>query len=137
MFLLAVVKFVSNILSICLWSRLANTVYAQCLLAHTLNTHGWKVQNELMEKLYYAFFTEGKYPDIDMLVSVVQQMDGPIDPVEVRRLLESGELEQAVLDEAAVHSGNMPGVPSFFFNGTQGCSGAQEASTFMQMLHDA
>jgi len=117
--------------------RAHNTLYAQCLLSHALTNHGWEVQNALLEKIYYAHFTEDRPFDVESLVDIVQSMDGPLDPSEVRQMLESGELEKSILEEAAMHSGNMPGVPSFFFNGEQGCSGAQEASAFMQMLMDA
>jgi predicted DsbA family dithiol-disulfide isomerase len=113
------------------------SLYAQCLLKHTLKTHGWEVQNQLLEKLFLAHFTEERGYDIDSLVFTVQNMDGPIDAAEVRALLESGELEEEVKEEAAMHSDNMPGVPSFFFNGSKGCSGAQEASALMQMLQEA
>mmetsp|Transcript_69945 Transcript_69945/g.145828 ORF Transcript_69945/g.145828 Transcript_69945/m.145828 type:complete len:193 (-) Transcript_69945:337-915(-) len=126
--------------------RSPNSIFAHCLLAYALDKHGPQVQGAVQERLFHGYFTAGIYPDVDNLVALVTRMAeeekagegkgtlSALDPAEVRRVLESGELEQQIMQEAKKYSTQVQGVPFFYINGQPAFSGAQDPNTFAEVF---
>ena len=91
-------------------------------------------QDQMMERLYKAYFTEQRSIfDVDSLVSLAVE-DG-LDATEVREALESDRYVDAVrrdLEEARMLG--VTGVPFFVIDGRYGISGAQATEVFTRAL---
>lgn len=116
--------------------RAPNSLYAHCLLSYAGKQFGPKVQDAMQERLFKAYFTDGIYPNIDNLVQLAKEVGEPFSEGEVRRVLESGELEAEVTREAQELSQRQrgQGVPFFYFNDKPAFAGAQDPSTFIQVF---
>jgi predicted DsbA family dithiol-disulfide isomerase len=106
-------------------------VKAQELL-HYAKAHG--KQLELSEKLFSAYFVEGRHvgriPELADLAAEVG-----LDRDDVVRALESEEfLSDVRADQSLAAEYGIQGVPFFVIDGRYGVSGAQEAQTFAQVL---
>ncbi|HRH01495.1 MAG TPA: DsbA family oxidoreductase [Bacteroidia bacterium] len=91
-------------------------------------------QNELVESLFRAYFTEGKNTaDHAILVELGKSIG--LDEIEMKKFLSSNDLSEQVKQECneAVELG-VTGVPFFVFNRTYAVSGAQEVAVFKQVL---
>ncbi len=91
-------------------------------------------QNELVESLFRAYFTEGKNTaDHAILVELGKSIG--LDEIEMKKFLRSNDLSEQVKQECneAVELG-VTGVPFFVFNRTYAVSGAQEVAVFKQVL---
>lgn len=101
-------------------------------LLHFAKSHG--LQLELSERLFRAYFTEGRHVGrIDELVELAAEVG--LDADAARGALESGRYADAVqADLAQAVAYGVNGVPFFVFEGKYGVSGAQPAEVFSQVL---
>ena len=111
-----------------------NTTKAHELL-HFAKTVGKQV--ELKERLMAAHFEEARHVGrIDDLVELAGEVG--IDEQSAREALESGKYHDAVeADIAQARAYGITGVPFFVIDGKYGLSGAQETSTFVEVLEKA
>ncbi|MDR5693603.1 DsbA family oxidoreductase [Agromyces indicus] len=111
-------------------------VHTKTLKAHELlhfaKEHG--LQLELSERLFRAYFTEGRHVGrIDALVELAVEVG--LDADAAREALESGRFGPAVqADIAQAGAYGIQGVPFFVFDDKYGVSGAQPAEVFSQVL---
>lgn len=91
-------------------------------------------QLELAERLFRAYFTEGRHVGrVDELVTLAA--DAGLDADAAREALESGRFAAAVqADIAQAGAYGINGVPFFVIDGKYGVSGAQPAEVFGQVL---
>ncbi len=111
-------------------------VVANSFDAHRLShlAKKYNKQNELEEKLFSAYFTEGKNTaDYETLLKIADEIG--MDKIEASTVLKgnafSNEVHQDV--EQAQQIG-VRGVPFFVLNQKYAISGAQESETFLQAL---
>ena len=92
------------------------------------------LQLELSERLFRAYFTEGRHVGrIDELIELAAEVG--LDADAARDALESGRYAPAVqADIAQAGAYGINGVPFFVFEGKYGVSGAQPAEVFSQVL---
>ena len=111
--------------------RHANTRKAHELL-HFAKQDG--KQQELAERLFAAYFTQGRYlGSVDELTSLAAEVG--LDADAARQALESGEFSEAVsADLAEAQAYGVNGVPFYVFDGRYGVSGAQPAEVFAEAL---
>jgi len=110
--------------------------HTKTLKAHEL-LHFAKEQGkqlELSERLFRAYFTEGRHVGrTDELVELAAEVG--LDADAAREALESGRYGAAVqADIAQAGAYGIRGVPFFVFEGKYGVSGAQPAEVFSQVL---
>lgn len=101
-------------------------------LLHFAKAHGR--QKELSERLFRAYFTEGRHLGrIDELTELAA--DAGLDPAAARRALESGDFASDVqADIAEAETYGINAVPFFIFDGRYGLSGAQPVDVFSDAL---
>eukprot|EP00494_Astrolonche_serrata_P013176 UN13291 len=58
--------------------RYPNSTLSHCLLTLAEEKKGWSVQNEIQEELFKAYFTDGVYPDSDMLLKLAKKHNIPV-----------------------------------------------------------
>ena len=108
-----------------------NTVKAHQLI-HFAKAHG--VQLEAKERLLKAYFEEGRHVGRNEDLADLAAEIG-LDRTEVLRALEADEYLPAVrADQAQAVAYGIQGVPFFVLDGKYGVSGAQDASTFAELL---
>ena len=103
--------------------------------SHLAKHHG--LQNESEEKLFIAYFTEGKnIDDISTLVQIGVEIG--LDATEVKNVLESDQYTDEVRrDIYEAHQVGVRGVPFFVFDNKYAVSGAQESKVFLEVLEKA
>lgn len=103
--------------------------------SHLAKAHG--VQDAAEERLFAAYFTEGKNTaDHETLVQL--GTDIGLDASEIRQTLESDAFAVAVeQDIAEARQIGVRGVPFFVLGGKYAVSGAQESETFLLALNKA
>jgi predicted DsbA family dithiol-disulfide isomerase len=108
-----------------------NTVKAHELL-HFAKADG--AQLELAERLFRAYFVEGRHVGrIEDLADLAAEVG--LDRAAAVAALESGEFLPAVrADQALAQEYGIQGVPFFVIDGRYGVSGAQDATTFADVL---
>ncbi|SHF99443.1 DsbA family oxidoreductase [Flavisolibacter ginsengisoli] len=108
-----------------------NTMDAHRLL-HLAKTKG--LQNEMKERLFKAYYTEGKNTgDLETLVALGAEVG--LDAEEVRNVLQTDAYRQQVnLDQYEAQQVGARGVPFFVFNNKYAVSGAQPTNVFTQVL---
>lgn len=108
-----------------------NTLHAHRLL-HLAKEKG--VQNDMKERLFRAYYTEGKnVGDIDTLVQLGEELG--LNGEEVRKVLESDSYTTDVQrDQFEAQQLGARGVPFFLFNNKYAVSGAQPPELFIQVL---
>ncbi|HTA27655.1 MAG TPA: DsbA family oxidoreductase [Bacteroidia bacterium] len=115
--------------------------FDKAVVANSFNVHRFshfaKVkgkQNEAEEKLFQAYFTEGKnMDDYSTLIQLGEEIG--LEPMEIRTALEKGSFRDDVTaDIEEAHQLGVNGVPFFVFNRKYAISGAQESQTFTQVL---
>ena len=115
---------------------LANVVVANTYDAHRLCKMAYYkgVQQEVGEKLFRAYFTEGKnIADHNILVEI--GINSGLDREEIKSMLSSGDYRMDVdkdMEEAMLL--NVKGVPFFVFNRKFVVSGAQPIEVFQEAL---
>src|SRR6195952_5345469 len=108
-----------------------NTIKAHQLI-HYAKAHG--VQLEMKERLLKAYFEEGRHVGRDEDLADLAAEIG-LDRDDVLRSLRENEFLSAVkADQAQAIEYGIQGVPFFVFDQKYGVSGAQDASTFAQVL---
>ena len=110
---------------------ISNTLDAHRLL-HFAKTKG--LQNEMKERLFKAYYTEGKnIGDRDTLIHLGSEEGLPAD--EIRNVLQTNAFKEEVLqDQYAAQQAGARGVPFFVFNNKYAVSGAQPSDLFTQVL---
>jgi predicted DsbA family dithiol-disulfide isomerase len=114
--------------------RPGNTFDAHRLMHHAKQTGH---QNALAERLFHAYFSEGKsVADPATLESIAS--DAGLDAAAIADLLASDLHADAVrADEAEAGRLGIQGVPFFVFDGRLAVSGAQPAQLFSQVIERA
>ena len=110
---------------------ITNTLVAHRLL-HFAKHKG--VQDELKERLFKAYYTEGKDTgDIETLVKLGEEAG--LNAVEIREILKSDIYKEEVMqDQYKAQQVGVGGVPFFVFNDKYAVSGAQPTNVFAQVL---
>jgi predicted DsbA family dithiol-disulfide isomerase len=108
-----------------------NTLPAHRLL-HFAKEQG--LQNNLKERLFRAYYTEGKDTgDTDALVQLAAEVG--LNAAEARKVLEQNLYEEEVkADQYHAYQIGVQGVPFFVFNNKYAVSGAQPSEIFAQVL---
>ncbi|QNU17586.1 DsbA family oxidoreductase [Geobacillus zalihae] len=90
--------------------------------------------NEMVERLFYAYFTESKrISDRDVLLAIAEATG--LDRAEAEEVLASGRYTQEVRrDEEEAAALGIRGVPFFVLNGKYAISGAQPVDVFRRAL---
>jgi predicted DsbA family dithiol-disulfide isomerase len=111
-----------------------NTLIAHRLLAYTLAEHGPAKQAELEEALFAARFAEGgDVGDVDQLADLAAAAG--LDRAAVAGYLRSDAGTGEVLGQIAeARERGIKSVPTFVFDDRFAVEGAQETSTFLQVL---
>lgn len=93
-------------------------------------------QDKLSEGIFYDYFTAGNAPTPENLAALAGRLG--LDAAAVRRACTDQELLSSIAQEAAEHSQRgVSGVPTFYFNGREAFSGAQDPQLFIQELRQA
>jgi len=103
--------------------------------SHLAKKHG--LQNEAEERLFSAYFTEGKNTaDTETLVKLGTEIG--LDEAEIRHTLSGDEFAEDVEhDIYEARQIGVQGVPFFVFDDKYAVSGAQEPATFLGALNQA
>ncbi len=120
------------------WDRAlaANTRAAHRVLALAEREYGATVQRKLLERLFDAHFTRGGDVGDHAQLAELARAAG-MDEERVRRHLAADEGEAELDDELARAAAlGIRAVPTFVFDGQYAVSGAQPASTFLQVLEE-
>lgn len=113
--------------------RTPNTLLGHALLGYALEKHGAGVQNELAERIFKMYYTDGIFPDAGNLSTVGQECGMKKADVEAA-LSDDERLENTMVEiQRNIRKVN-GGVPFFVFNGKPAFSGAQDPSTFHQVF---
>src|SRR3954452_20176788 len=108
-----------------------NTVLAHQLI-HYAKAHGRQL--EMKERLLAAYFEEGRHVGrVDDLADLAAELGFDRDDV-VRSLSANEYLDAVRADQDLAIEYGIQGVPFFVINGKYGVSGAQDASTFANVL---
>lgn len=109
----------------------ANTFNAH-RLSHLAKHDG--LQNEMEEKLFAAYFTEGKNVD-DTQTLVQLGTETGLDSAEVKKTLESNKYADEVRSDIyEAQQAGIHGVPFFLFDRKLTVSGAQDSRVFLETL---
>jgi predicted DsbA family dithiol-disulfide isomerase len=115
--------------------------FDQAIINNTFNAHRLLhfakekgLQNEMKERLFRAYYTEGKnIGDIDTLAQLAEEVG--LQAEEAKKVLQSDAYAQDVLlDQYQAQQLGIQGVPFFVFNNKYGISGAQPTAIFAQVL---
>ena len=115
--------------------------FDQAIVNNTFNAHRLLhfakekgVQNEMKERLFRAYYTEGKnIGDIDTLARLAEEVG--LQAEKVKEVLQSDAYAQDVLlDQYQAQQLGIQGVPFFVFDNKYGVSGAQPTAIFAQVL---
>ena len=115
--------------------------FDKAIVANSFNAHRFShfakangKQDEAEEKLFKAYFTEGKNTDdLEVLLQLGQELE--LDTTELRKVLESDTYANDVQGDIieAMRIG-VRGVPFFVFDRKYGVSGAQDSQVFLNTL---
>lgn len=115
------------------------TVPANTFHAHRLTKLAAKfdLQNELEERLFRAYFNEGKnIGDVATLFELGKEVGLP--GTQIKELLETDNFSESVMqDRLEAEELGIQGVPFFVIDGKYGVSGAQPATIFTEALKTA
>lgn len=110
-----------------------NTLLAHCLLEYVLEKYGSTKQNEVQERIFKGYFTDGIFPDAKNLSEIGQACG--IDKAEVGAALNNPENLEKVLRSVRRNGRQVRGgVPMFVINGHAAFSGAQDPAAFHQVF---
>ncbi|EIE19359.1 DSBA oxidoreductase [Coccomyxa subellipsoidea C-169] len=111
---------------------------------NTLNSHrliafagrqGPDVQDKIVEQLFKAYFTEGKYINDPEVLREAAKKAGVADAEQV--ISDPNVAKDQVREELREYAAGVTGVPHFIINGKYHLSGAQDPETFAQVLAKA
>eukprot|EP00755_Sulcionema_specki_P027579 Sspe_Gene.88042::Locus_60172_Transcript_2_10_Confidence_0.105_Length_1384::g.88042::m.88042 len=92
--------------------RVSNSMKGHRLMHHTLETHGWQKQNDLMEAIFYKYFTENEDLGRDeVLLAAARSVQ--LDESECMKVLQSNIHEDEVNRLFAASSNNV--IPHYTF----------------------
>jgi len=115
--------------------------FDKSVVANSFNAHRFShfaklkgKQNEAEEKLFQAYFTDGKnIDDYNTLIQLGEEIG--LDAMELRTALEKGAFADEVkADIEEAQQLGVQGVPFFVFDRKYAVSGAQESAAFTQVL---
>ncbi len=134
------IAYVTNIAhQVGLQFNFEKAVVANSFDAHRLShlAKKYNLQNELEEKLFSAYFIEGKNTaDYETLLQIANEVG--LDKAEVSTMLNGNTFANEVhQDIEQAQQIGVRGVPFFVLNQKYAISGAQESDTFLQALHKA
>lgn len=118
--------------------------FNKIVVANTFDAHRFThfaakkgLQNEAEERLFAAYFVEGKnIGDHQVLIELGNELG--LEDREVMEMLHSGAYGDAVKkDVKEAQNLNIRGVPYFIFNRKYGLSGAQPVNVFLEVLQKA
>jgi predicted DsbA family dithiol-disulfide isomerase len=113
-----------------------STVMSHNLLRFAGENAGHKVQNDIQEALFHAYFTDGNVLGIDFLLKVA--VEAGLNAEQVRAYIESEEANEKTRYEADLHSRKgVQGVPFCIVNGQPMFSGAQPEGAFLRAFSEA
>ena len=114
-----------------------NTLAAHRLIAWAQERGDAKLTNDLVEKVFEAYFIEGRaIGDAEVLVAIASEAG--LDSDAARAMLSSAEgLEAVSAEDREARSVGINGVPFFIFNGTTAVSGAHEPKTLLEAIAKA
>ena len=117
--------------------RRINTFDAHRLAAWALDTAGPKVQNDLHQRLFRAYFTDNR--DLaDHTVLAALAADAGLDPDRAAEVLATDAYGEEVRgDERQASELDIHAVPTFVIEGRWVIPGAQEIDTFVELLERA
>jgi len=113
----------------------------QAIVANSMNAHRfshlarkYQLQNEAEERLFYAYFTEGKNTD-DLEILVQLGSDIGLNAEETRSVLAGNQFKEEVkIDQDEANELGVTGVPFFVLDRKYAISGAQESAVFLNAL---
>ena len=115
--------------------------FDKAIVANSFNAHRFShlakqhsLQNEVEERLFAAYFTEGKNTDdIQTLIQIGNEIG--LDASEVKKVLKGNSYaEEVKADIYEAHQLGVRGVPFFVFDRKYAVSGAQESPVFLNTL---
>lgn len=110
-----------------------NTLLPHALLEYALETYGSQKQNQVQEKIFQAYFTDGIFPDKNNL-AIIGEACG-LDKAKVKEVLDDEERLKTLYTSIRRTSKKLGGgVPLFVFNGEPVFSGAQQPATFHEVF---
>jgi predicted DsbA family dithiol-disulfide isomerase len=109
--------------------RMPNTLKSLCLI--TWSQPG-EQQNQVVEALFKACFTDGKYLGDDEVLNAIA-MEYGIDNF-LPRISDQTELDKVRAEIRQTQQLGLGGVPAFVFNQQYLVSGAQEEASFLQII---
>jgi predicted DsbA family dithiol-disulfide isomerase len=118
--------------------------FDKSVVANSFNAHrfahfakSFGKQNEAEEKLFYAYFTDGKnIDDYPTLIQIGAEIG--LDTSELQQALDSGMYADDVkTDMQEARQIGVRGVPFFVFNRKYAVSGAQNVQTFLETLESS
>jgi predicted DsbA family dithiol-disulfide isomerase len=117
--------------------RRINTFDAHRLAAWVLDVAGPRVQNDLHQRLFRAYFTDNR--DLaDHAVLAALAADAGLDPGRAAEVLASDAYADTVrADESQASELDIHAVPTFVIEGRWVIPGAQEIDTFVELLERA
>ncbi|HLP39448.1 DsbA family oxidoreductase [Lacibacter sp.] len=135
------IKTISNQLADSAWQvglqyNLEKAIPANSFNAHRLShlAKQRQLQDKAEERLFKAYFTEGKnIDDIPTLIALGKEIG--LDAAEVKNVLESDQYADEVRQDIAdANQAGVKSVPHFTFNGQESISGAQDSKVFLEKL---
>lgn len=110
-----------------------STLKSHALMDYAKEKNGGIHQNDVAEKLFKKYFTDGDKLMEDTVLGVAEEAG--FDRNEVTAHINNQEVLQGVLQTASQWSmQGVSGVPTFFINGKQVFSGAQDVNAFVKMF---
>jgi predicted DsbA family dithiol-disulfide isomerase len=118
---------------------LTNAIPANSFNAHRLShlAKEYQLQDQMEERLFKAYFTEGKnIDDVPTLLQLAAEIG--LNTTEVKTMLQGTHYASEVhQDISTAREMGITSVPHFVFNGTITVSGAQDGQVFLQTLEKA
>ncbi|KAK9828496.1 hypothetical protein WJX72_000378 [[Myrmecia] bisecta] len=108
-----------------------NTLDSHRLIAHAAQ-QGSDKQNKLVEELFKAYFTQGKYINDPAVLRAAAQNAGIEGAEEV--IKDKNKYRAEVAQEMRTLGRGVNGVPHFIIDGKYSLSGAQDPSTFVEVF---
>lgn len=118
--------------------------FDKAIVANSFNAHRFShfaksknLQDAAEERLFKAYFTEGKNTDdVETLIQLGSEIG--LDKIETKKMLESNDFSDAVREDIyEAQQINVSGVPFFVFDRKYAISGAQESQVFLSALKTA
>eukprot|EP00040_Diaphanoeca_grandis_P005889 m.34957 g.34957 ORF g.34957 m.34957 type:complete len:173 (-) comp17061_c0_seq1:100-618(-) len=111
-----------------LCDRSPNTLLTHVLMDYALKAKG--DNNELAERLFKLYFTDGVYPDVEALTNVAKEIG--LDADEARKQMTDATAISETQQKLAAYRAHTSSVPMFIINGKPAFSGAQPAESILQ-----